>query len=543
MESPLKPPPRDPPQLAWRSIAVGLWIAVLVAAGLWYGARRRDALLERRIEELLDGVGRVTEALALPPADARGLEPMSAAGRFVRVGADGGELATRDREAWQQLASGVERVHAGGEWWIAARAGDERLVALVPDAALEERLAPERGELTFVLWASGLAILVTALTMAWVVRRRLWDFRARATAEYVVAIRREGAKWKALTDNAADMILIVDPKTAAIAERNRAAAATIGQRSLAECLSEQDLAELRAGMDSAHARPGEAVALRELNLRALDGHELRVDVRLSDIDLGHTRVVELSLRDVTRERAMERQLAISERLTSLGLLTAGVAHEINNPLEGIGNYLTLLGREDVPQERRVRYLEQVGLGFERIRGIVRDLLAFGRPGVERGEAELGEVVERVRKLVSYTKSAGEVEVRVRGLERPLVVPGDRGRLEQVLLNLLLNASTAMGGRGRITVTAVRDARSAEGEPCVQMLVDDEGPGIPPEHLQKIFDPFFTTTQGNGLGLSISYGILRAHGGTLSASNRPEGGARLKIELPLARPATQNLKLN
>jgi signal transduction histidine kinase len=158
--------------------------------------------------------------------------------------------------------------------------------------------------------------------------------------------------------------------------------------------------------------------------------------------------------------------------------------------------------------------------------------------VGRGEAELGEVVERVRALCGYTASFGEVEVRVTGLERPLVVPGDRGRLEQVLLNLMLNAATAMGGRGRILVRAERDVRGSDGEPCVRITVDDEGPGIPPEQLSSIFDPFFTTTQGNGLGLSISYGIVRAHGGTLVASNRPEGGARLSIELPATRAAAK-----
>jgi PAS domain S-box-containing protein len=534
MPSPLQAPAKDPQQLPWRSIGAGLALAALVAAVLLYGLARRDALLDRRRADLLEGVERLLEALARSGGDPASVQPLREAGRIVAVRRDGGDFALRSIEGWAALARGERSVAVEGEWWVAARRGDDFLVAIVPEAALMERLAGERRELSVLLWTASGALLVTSLAMAWFVRRRLWDFRARETAQYVVAIRREGAKWRALTESAADMILIVDARDGAVQERNKAAIATLGHASLRECLDTADYEELARGLVEARERPGEPIALRELKVRAQDGRELRVDVRLSGIDLGHERVIELSLRDVTRERGMERQLAISERLSSLGLLTAGVAHEINNPLEGIGNYLTLLAREDVPADKRARYVEQVRAGFDRIRTIVRDLLAFARPGVEHGEAELGEVVERVRALCGYTKSFGAVVVEVAGLEAPLVVPGDRGRLEQVLLNLLLNAATAMGGRGRILVRADRETRDVDGEPCVRITVDDEGPGIAPEQLSSIFDPFFTTTQGNGLGLSISYGIVRAHGGSLVASNRPEGGARFVVELPAMR---------
>ncbi|MBM3990069.1 MAG: PAS domain S-box protein [Planctomycetes bacterium] len=534
MASALQAPVKDPRQLPWRSIGAGLALAALVAAVLLYGLWRRDALLDRRRADLLEGVERLLEALASSGGDPKGAQPLREAGRIVAVGRDGGEFALRSVDAWAAIARGERSVSVDGQWWIAAQDDDDYLVAVVPEAALMERLAGDRRELSVLLWTAGGALLVTSFAMAWFVRRRLWDFRARETAQYVVAIRREGAKWRALTESAADMILIVDARDGAEEERNKAALATLGHASLRECVDAADYEELARGLVAARERPGEPIALRELKVRARDGRELRVDVRLSGIDLGDEHVIELSLRDVTRERGMERQLAISERLSSLGLLTAGVAHEINNPLEGIGNYLTLLAREDVPTEKRGRYVEQVRAGFERIRTIVRDLLAFARPGVEHGEAELGEVVERVRALCAYTKSFGEVAVEVAGLDAPLVVPLDRGRLEQVLLNLLLNAATAMGGRGRILVRAERDVRDVHGERCVRITVDDEGPGIAPEQLSSIFDPFFTTTQGNGLGLSISFGLVRAHGGSLVASNRPEGGARLVVELPAMR---------
>jgi signal transduction histidine kinase len=525
-------------QFPWRSALVGVWVLALVAVAVVFGTYRLEALLERRTDEVFDGIESSQRALvALAPELAAGpceLVPFEGCHSVVLAPAESAAFGARSPEAWSALERGATRVLAGSEWWVSRSSGSRRLVTVVPVDALDRRLAPERNELTLVLWGSATALLVAALTVAIVVRRRLWDFRARETAQYVIAIRREGAKWKALTESAADMIFIVDPRDGTTLERNRMAVATLGDASLRESLPAEHFAELERGLERARSEPGAPVALPELSLRANDGRELRVDARLAGIDLGDARVVEISMRDVTRERAMERQLSITERLSSLGLLTAGVAHEINNPLEGIGNYLTLLEKPDAPPEKRARYVEQVRVGFDRIRDIVRDLLSFARPGVERGEADLRQVVERTRKLVSYTKPFESVQLDVRGLEQPLVVPGDRGRLEQVLLNVLLNAATAMGGKGRVAVEARKVERGFAGEPTVRITIDDEGPGIPPENLSRLFDPFFTTTQGSGLGLSISYGIVQAHGGALTASNRSGGGARFVIELPATR---------
>jgi signal transduction histidine kinase len=245
------------------------------------------------------------------------------------------------------------------------------------------------------------------------------------------------------------------------------------------------------------------------------------------------REAELDLAREKREREMEEKLRTSERLTSLGLLTAGVAHEINNPLEGIGNYLALLERPGLSDDKRARYVESVRLGFDRIRDIVRDLLSFGRPELERGLVDLAGVVDRARKLAHCSKACARTRIDVRGLEPPLYVPGDAGRLEQVVLNLLLNAGAATQGQGVIGVSARRSDDGA-GEPWVELAVEDDGPGIPEGELSRVFDPFFTTTGGTGLGLAVSFGIVRAHGGEISASNRSSGGARFLVRLPAQR---------
>ncbi|HZL99213.1 MAG TPA: ATP-binding protein, partial [Planctomycetota bacterium] len=245
-----------------------------------------------------------------------------------------------------------------------------------------------------------------------------------------------------------------------------------------------------------------------------------------------------SERALRREQEVQRQLQTAERLSSVGLLTAGVAHEINNPLEGIGNYLSLLEKPDLDAERRARYLDQVRHGFERIRGIVADLLRFSRPTAEQGRIDLAAVVERSVAMAAYGKHFKQVSVERRGLEQPLTVEGDAGRLEQVLLNLLLNAARAMEGRGLITITGSRST-DASGAGWVELAVEDEGTGIAEQDLGRLFDPFFSASGGTGLGLSVSYGIVKAHGGTLTAANRGPRGARFTIRLPAgARPAEE-----
>jgi signal transduction histidine kinase len=372
--------------------------------------------------------------------------------------------------------------------------------------------------------AGFLGVLVRRMTVA--------SARARELAMWAEKVQAESQKYRALFEGSADLLLIVDPRTLGIREGNAAArehfGAATGIEALLETAQRVPFAE---ALRRAAGPAGGTQTVADLGLQAQGGRRLVADARCAPIAIAGEPLVLVSLHDRTRQRAMERELAMRERLSSIGLFTAGVAHEINNPLEGIGNYLGLLEQDGLPSENRRRYLGLVQHGFGRIRDLVRDLLRFARPENSSARIDLAQVVSNASKLVALSTALKQVAIETRGLEQPLWLLGDAGRLEQLLVNLLLNAGQAQHGQGRITLSA----RALPGENALELSVEDDGPGIPPESLSRIFDPFFSSGEGSGLGLAVSYGIVRAHGGTIAAENRPEGGARFLVRLPRNLP--------
>jgi PAS domain S-box-containing protein len=379
--------------------------------------------------------------------------------------------------------------------------------------------------------------VVTSIGFAGVLfhRIKIIRWRWRETEEYLARIRRESAKYRTVLDGAADILLLVDPADATVHEKNAAARERLGleaasaKSELVELVAAGDRERVRAALQHSLVAPGEPISLGELRLRGRDGAWLEVDARVAGIALESERRVLVALRDLTAQKQMERKLEIHERLSSLGLLTAGVAHEINNPLEGIANYLKLLERESLEPEQRARYLANVQHGFSRIRDIARDLLRFARPTDSSARLDFALAVERAFELVKLADRVRGVELALAIDERPLWVVGDAGRLEQVVVNLVVNAATACGAAGHVQLTARRVADG--GAESVELCVEDDGPGIPPEDLRRIFDPFVSSTGSTGLGLAVSWGIVSAHGGELFAANRAERGACFTLRLP------------
>jgi signal transduction histidine kinase len=224
---------------------------------------------------------------------------------------------------------------------------------------------------------------------------------------------------------------------------------------------------------------------------------------------------------------MTHQLIESEKLAAVGQLAAGVAHEINNPAGVVSMFAQQLQeRPDLAPAYREK-LRIIEHHAERIGRVTRGLLDFARAReYHRDPLDLCHTLDHA--LEAFAPRLEQVEVEKRYALSPAPVLGDGEQLQQVFGNLILNAVQAMGGQGRLRVEIAEQA----GEVCAG--VADSGPGIPAEHLERVFEPFFTTKevgQGTGLGLSVSYGIVKAHGGRMSAANRPEGGAVFCVFLP------------
>ena len=246
-------------------------------------------------------------------------------------------------------------------------------------------------------------------------------------------------------------------------------------------------------------------------------------------------------RDISEERRLREQLIHSERLSAVGQLVAGVAHEINNPLQGVMGFTELLIGSDLEPDIR-RDLEQIRHDADRAAKIVRHLLQFARRStLERAVADLNEIARATAALRAYELKIASIElVEQYSSDLPVVV-ANREEIQQVVLNLLLNAEHALRGEGRggsIRLTTGQDGENAYIE------VADNGPGIPETVASKIFEPFYTTKptgQGTGLGLSVSLGIAQAHGGGLELRSS-QHGASFRLTLPCASDMRINLAL-
>lgn len=231
-----------------------------------------------------------------------------------------------------------------------------------------------------------------------------------------------------------------------------------------------------------------------------------------------------------RVRELERQLFHSERLASVGRLAAGLAHEINNPLEGMTNYLSLL-REDLTAgrvEEASELVEPLAEGVTRVAGILHQVLTFADPGrTPKTRLDLAEVIRRTAAFVRANPAHRGVAIAVDLPDRPLPVVGNEVTLGQLLLNLLVNACQAQPGGGEVEVSA-----RSSGE-RVELTVADRGPGLAPEIRERVFEPFQSTRGSTGLGLAVCHGIAADHGGEISAAGRTGGGSVFRVDLPLA----------
>jgi two-component system, NtrC family, sensor kinase len=240
--------------------------------------------------------------------------------------------------------------------------------------------------------------------------------------------------------------------------------------------------------------------------------------------------------DITERVELEGQLSQADKLSSIGLLAAGVAHEVNTPLAVISSYTQMLAKQLQGDPQKSGLLEKITRQTFRASEIVNNLLNFSRTsGTEFADVDVNKVIIDTLALLEHQFKTAKIQVRSELIPAISPIQGNPGRLQQVFLNLFLNAKDAMPGGGTLSVA------TSNGDQ-VSVRVSDTGSGISPEHVQRIYDPFFTTktapkegqTRGTGLGLSVTYGIIQEHAGKIRVESHPGSGTTFALDFPLSR---------
>jgi PAS domain S-box-containing protein len=278
--------------------------------------------------------------------------------------------------------------------------------------------------------------------------------------------------------------------------------------------------------------------ISRLNLSNLQGEEKVVKLNVAPF-VGSEEEPKGSIvifEDVTARVELETQLQLREKMASLGLLAAGVAHEVNTPLTGISSFTQMLQDQIPENDPRARLLEKIERQTERASKIVNNLLNFSRQGrASFVPVRINDVVRDVLSLLEHQLTQSRVKVRLElGDELPEVM-GDENKLQQVFLNLILNAQDAMASGGWLTI---RTGATSDEPQEVVAVVSDTGQGISQDDIKRIYDPFFTTKRagasGTGLGLSITYGIIQEHSGHIGVDSSIGQGTSFEIRLPAHR---------
>jgi signal transduction histidine kinase len=244
--------------------------------------------------------------------------------------------------------------------------------------------------------------------------------------------------------------------------------------------------------------------------------------------------------DVTDRAELEQRLVQADKLSSIGLLAAGVAHEVNTPLAVISTYAQMLAKQVANDDQKSILLDKIAKQTFRASEIVNSLLNFSRTSTTSfGDVDLNKVIRETMSLLEHQIQKVGVEVKLDLAAGLPSVHGNSGKLQQIFLNLFLNARDAMDGGGVLSVHTWAEESGARVD------VSDTGHGIPPEHLQRIYDPFFTTKgsrKGTGMGLAVTYGIVQEHKGSIEVSSR-QGGTRFHLRLPWSRTVVQSSALS
>ena len=344
-------------------------------------------------------------------------------------------------------------------------------------------------------------------------------------------------KYRSIFEGSMDLIFLADTR-GGIVDINEAGIKMLGYTTREAFLDSTTLSEtlVEPGVEALFKEISSKGFIKdqEYTLRARDGSELKVLFSCTTVTDGKGEVTgfEGIIKDITRRKDMEQRLLQTDKLASLGQLSAGVAHEINNPLGLILGYTQLLLKGKSKGQQQVEDLKTIEKHSRNCKRIVEALLNFARrTETKRAAVDINQTIREVLTLMRHQLELEGLRIETSLDESLPPVQGDSEKLKQVLMNLILNARQAITGPGEITVSSSYLAP----EQKAMIRIHDTGSGIAPEFINKVFDPFFTTKptgHGTGLGLSLSYGIVKEHGGDLLVTSYPGRGSTFSMVLPL-----------
>ncbi len=379
-----------------------------------------------------------------------------------------------------------------------------------------------------------LVVLVSAIGIAAVITFLHYD-STRRTLEEVKGLARnilESIPTGVLTINRNGQVTAVNPS--AVATLKRSTEELLGQ-SYEQIFPQGDM--IRIVLDEA-LHNDHHVDHHDMPYRA--GDETRT-IRLTTADLtgdkGRPVGVIVLLKDVTELLGLERRVRIADKLAALHTLSAGVAHELRNPLSAIDLNLHLL-EEDLKEKgmlatQGARYFRVLNAECRRLSVILDNFMKFARPGsVSLHEVDVKALIDHILALMHFEAEERKVRLEQVAEEELPPVMGDETQISQVLVNIIVNSFHAMPNGGLCQITAAQ--RETDGKPWVEITVKDDGVGITKEEISHLFEPFYTTkSSGTGLGLAIAYRIMQDHGGTIQVSSVPGSGTTVVTQFPVA----------
>lgn len=350
--------------------------------------------------------------------------------------------------------------------------------------------------------------------------------------EEIERLNKQLSWYKAFFDNATDAVFIVQPDSWSVLETNDYAASMLGTTKTN--LMGTVLPQFRR-IFKLLKKSNSPIILSEISLNTFDNKSLMVEVSARFVDNSGQNLIHAIARDVSEQHALTDKMVQADKLVLLGQLSAGVAHEIRNPLAAVNLNLQVLKRKIEEGDPLFNYVNTAMQGVERITRIVEVTLNFSRPTVpDVKDLNINSIVQSSMELTKTSIKRKDIQVEINFDENLPMVNADARQMQQVFINLITNAADAIKSKGRITINSYLEQSSKynEGE-FVVVEIKDDGIGISPEEMKKIFNPFFTRkAEGTGLGLPITQRILHQHNGIIDVESQEGVGTSFYVKIPV-----------